>query len=78
MSHSNWEVFRHFVKSIVSCVHFDEDCVCDERVEKYAEDKNTESWHCYCTCKKCGEKNIKKNMTFSKLYLNALRAAGVE
>lgn len=71
-------IFKHFVKSIVSCVHFEKDCVCDERVEKYAEDQNTESWHCYCTCKKCGEKKVKKNMTFNKTYLEALRSAGVE
>lgn len=74
----NFQIFKHFVKSLVSCVHFVEDCVCDERVEKYAEDRDTESWHCYCTCKKCGKKNVKKNMTFNKSYLQALRGAGVE
>ena len=78
MSHSNWKIFKHFIKSVVSCVHFVEDCVVDERVEKYAEDQNTEGWHCLCTCKKCGKKDVKKDMIFDKTYLEALRAAGVE
>ena len=78
MSYSNWAIFKHFFKSIVSCVHFTSDCVVEERVEKYAEDRDNEGWHCLCICKKCGKKKIKKDFVFSKTYLNALRAAGVE
>lgn len=73
-----FQIFKHLTKSIFSCVHFTSDCVVEERVEKYDEDEDTESWHCYCICKKCGEENVKKNFTFNKTYLNALRAAGVE
>lgn len=73
-----FQIWKHFIKSLFVCVHLKSDCVVEERIEKYAEDEDNEGWHCLCVCRKCGKKNVKKNFIFRKTYLQALRSAGVE
>jgi len=73
----NLQAIGLLIKNIFTCVHFADKCTADERVRKVSEDKNTETWNCWCTCK-CGKTDIPKTMTFDKAYLDQLRALGVE
>ena len=64
------------IKNIFTCVHFADKCTPDEFVKKVADDGDTETWNCWCTCK-CGETELPKTKTFRKGYLDQLRSSGV-
>lgn len=71
-----WRVLKLLVKNIFSCAHLADTCTADQYVRKVSEDKATETWNCWCTCK-CGKTEIPKTLTFDKAYLDQLRSAGV-
>jgi len=65
------------IKGVFKCIHLADTCTADERVKKVADNGETETWNCWCTCK-CGKTKIPKTMTFEKAYLDHLRSLGVE